>query len=188
MTTDYAEVLRQIQADSRYQQNIQYGKPRPGHPEGAVSAHIAQLEQNLDQLSPRLTDEEQARLRVLIHVHDTFKAEAKEGVPITHPQSHASLAQAFLAEFCEEPELLEMVQRHDEPFALWRQLQYRGSFREERLEQLLAAIADWKLYTAFLLIDGCTTGKDRAWIRWFFELIGERVESQFVRDPAPLLS
>lgn len=168
-------LLARITADERYLANLDWGRPRRGHPEGTVRAHIQELERNLAWLKPRLKEDEITRLEVLIHVHDAFKAEAQPGVPITHPRSHASLARQFLAEFTEEALLLDIVQFHDEPFALWQQVRHRGYCSDERLERLLTAIGDWNLFGAFLLIDGCTPGKGSETLEWFFTLISERV-------------
>ena len=161
-------ILQAIQAAPRYQRNVDWGTPRPGHPEGSVRAHIAELERNLDQLTPRLRAEELEKLRILIHTHDTLKAESRENAPILAPTSHASLARAFLAEFTDDADLLAMVQFHDEPFALWRQLRSKGRFSPERMAALREAIQDWDLFNAFLLIDGCTEGKSRDPLRWWF--------------------
>jgi hypothetical protein len=161
-------ILQAIQADPRYQRNVDWGRPRPGHPEGSVRAHIAELEHNLDQLSTRLHPGERDRLQILIHTHDTLKADAVETAPIVAPNSHASLARAFLAEFTDDADLLAMVQFHDEPFALWRQLRSKGRFSPERMAALREAIQDWDLFNAFLIIDGCTEGKSRESLRWWF--------------------
>lgn len=176
---DYAATFASIIADPRYQQNLDWGKPRSGHPEGTVRGHIAELERNLERLRSRLTDEEASKLRLLIHTHDSFKGDAQRGVAITHPSSHASLARAFLAEFCDDADLLAMVQYHDEPFALWRQLDSKGSYNPERLDALLAAIHDWDLFLAFNIIDGCTAGKERTRLQWFFREVNSRVQSRF---------
>ena len=61
-------------------------------------------------LRSRFAEVELAKLRLLIHTHDTFKGEAKRGVAIRHPESHASLARDFLADFCDDGQLLTMVQ------------------------------------------------------------------------------
>lgn len=176
---EYERIFAGLTRDDRYLANLDWGQPRRGHPEGTVRAHIAELERNLDRLRPRLTEEEAWKLRVLIHTHDTFKGEAKSGVPITHPRSHASLARAFLAEFCQDEDLLAMVQLHDEPYALYQQHLHRGSHNVARLEALLAAIRDWNLFSAFLLIDGCTEGKDRGTLQWFFVVTSGRVGTSF---------
>jgi hypothetical protein len=176
---DYKEIFDTITSDPRYQRNLDWGEVRPGHPEGTIRAHIAELERNLAQLHPKLSDTDYWQLKLLIHTHDTFKSEAQRGAPIAAPDSHASLARAFLAEFCDDADMLAMVQYHDEPFALWRQFKLKGRLNEERLATLLTSIRDWNLFLAFNIIDGCTKGKQRDSLRWLFRLVAERVESTF---------
>ena len=169
-----------ITQDPRYLANLDWGKARAGHPEGTVRAHIAEVEGNLNRLRPRLSEEEYWRLRVLVHVHDTFKAEAVKGVAILDPHSHASLACAFLAEFCDDVDMLAIVQYHDEPFALWRQAHARGACIEKRLAALFENIRDWDLFLAFCLIDNCTEGKGREPLLWLFETTAlHGVQSRF---------
>src|SRR6185312_3403987 len=98
--TDYKTIFERITSDPRYQRNLDWGEPRPGHPEGTVRAHIAELEGNLENLRPKLSDDDYWKLRLLIHTHDTFKGESREGIAIAAPKSHASLARAFLATYC----------------------------------------------------------------------------------------
>ena len=176
---DYPAILAAIRRDPRYRQSLDWGVPRPGHPEGSIRAHLAELERNLDRLRPRLTDGDADRLRVLVHVHDTFKGTAAEGVRITDPRSHASLARAFLAEFCDDADLLNMVHFHDEPYALWRQFRYGHHVDRERFDALLAAIRDWDLFLAFLIVDGSTEGKSREPLRWFLGEVEGRVPARF---------
>ena len=66
------QVVQQIISDPRYIKNIEYGIPRSGHPEGKVRAHIAELEQNVEKLAPRLSEDQYWKLKFLIHVHDTL--------------------------------------------------------------------------------------------------------------------
>jgi hypothetical protein len=176
---DYKEIFDAITSDPRYQRNLDWGEVRPGHPEGSIRAHIAELERNLASLRGKLSETDYWRLKVLVHAHDTFKAEAQPGAPIAAPDSHASLARAFLAEFCDDADMLAMVQYHDEPFALWRQFKLKGRLNEERLTALLTNIRDWNLFLAFNIVDGCTEGKQRDSLRWLFRLVAERVESTF---------
>lgn len=126
-----------------------------------------------------VSDSDYWRLKVLIHTHDTFKREAERGVSIKSPRSHASLARAFLAEFCKDHDLLEMVQNHDVPFALWRQCSAKGHIDSGRLDLLLIRICNWNLFLAFCIIDGCTQGKPRDRLRWFFQQVSGRVDSRF---------
>ena len=175
--TNYEDILNSIRSDPAYESNLDWGKPRSGHPEGSIRKHIAELEDNLEQLKPQLSSEEAGKLRVLIHTHDTFKPDAKSGVAIANPQSHASLARQFLAKYVSDPDLLNMVQFHDEPFALWKKHRYGGDYTD-RLERLLDLIEDWDLFLAFLIVDGCTAGKSTEPLEWFFAEIIDRVESR----------
>jgi hypothetical protein len=180
MDTDYRAVFASILADPRYQANLDYGEARRGHPEGSVRAHVTELDANLEALRSRLADEtEYWKLKVLIHTHDTFKAEARPGVSIKDPCSHASLARAFLADYFSAPDLLAIVQYHDEPYALYRQFESKGSYNRDRLEVLRSEIKDWDLFLAFLIVDGCTAGKSREPLHWLFREIGDKVQSRF---------
>jgi hypothetical protein len=172
---NYEETYRRIIEDPRYLENLDWGRPRKGHPEGSIRAHIEDLERNLASMRAGLSDEDYWKLKILIHVHDVFKPDARDGVPILDPRSHASLARAFLSEFCHDEDLLTMVQLHDEPYALWLAYERRGDLNERRLAHLVNAIKDWDLFLAFQEIDGNTAGKSPAPREWFFELIAARL-------------
>ena len=100
-------------------------------------------------------------------------------MPISDQHSHASIARAFLATFCDDDDLLAMVQYHDEPFALYRQARFKGQYSQERFSALLRAIRDWNLFLAFNIIDGCTAGKSREPLLWLFGEVAGKVESKF---------
>jgi hypothetical protein len=166
--TNYRKLIENMIADPRYQENIEYGEPRSGHPEGKLKYHIAELEENLEALKARgISDEQYWKLKFMIHVHDTFKKEALPDVRILDPQSHASLAKAYASQFVDDADLLNMIQFHDENYALWNQLRTRGVYDLERFEKLLETIEDWDLFLMFLIIDGSTKGKERSSLRWF---------------------
>jgi len=192
---NYKQTYEAIIADPDYQKNLDWGKPRGGHPEGTVRAHIAELERNLEALKDRhytqtvegkeivgpllISEEDYWKLKILIHTHDSFKAEATKGAAITDPGSHASLAKAFLAKYCDDPILLDIVQYHDEPFALWNQDRHKGSYNKNRMSRLYSLGCEyphntnkeaWDLFVAFNIIDSCTEGKDRAPLLWFMTL------------------
>lgn len=179
---DYQKAFDAVICDPRYVANLDWGEARPGHPEASVRAHIAEIEPNPDRLRSRLSNEEYWKLKLLIHTHDTFKAEAKPGVPINHPESHSSLARAFLASHCDDADLQAMVQYHDEPFALFRQFESKGKYNEDRFNSLLTAIKDWNVFLAFNIIDGCTAGKSREPLEWFFREVAAKVESSFTAN------
>lgn len=162
-------ITEKIIADPRYLKNIEYGEPRSGHPEGKVKYHILALEENLEKLSSHGISEEQYwKLKFLIHVHDTFKADASPDAPIVSPNSHASLAKKFASEFIDDEDVLNIVQYHDVNFALWKEYSATGSYDLQRFENLLETIRDWNLFLMFIIIDGSTPGKDPYKIRWFF--------------------
>jgi hypothetical protein len=165
----YQTAFDAVVNDPRYQQNLDWGKRRRGHPEATVRAHIQELERNLHALEDRLSETDYWKLKLLVHTHDAFKAEAKLGVNIIDPRSHASLARKFLAQHCSDADLLAIVQYHDEPYALWRQWQEKGSPNRGRLEALFKNIKDWNLFLTFLIIDGCTDGKSREPLVWFLD-------------------
>lgn len=182
------EALQQIVSDPRYTRNVAYGKPRPGHPEGNVAAHISELEKNLATLAPHLkslceSDAEHtkllAELKLLIHTHDTFKAESEKRVPIAHERSHASLARKFLEEFVSDQRLLAVAQQHDVPFSLYRQHERFGDLNEARFAELCDAIPDWKIFLTFQLIDNTTAGKvapqgTTGPVEWFLAIAEEK--------------
>ncbi len=163
------DLLETVLQHPSYHENLAWGKPRPGHPEGSIAAHIAELEENLRSLAVPEGSDEECKLKLLIHVHDTFKKDSKKGVAIADPQSHASLARAFLAELGGDSDLLAMVWMHVEPYALYRQEQARGSANPQRVKKLLESITDWELFLKFVVIDGATQGKCREPLYWALE-------------------
>lgn len=174
---DYCKAFDSVIKDPRYLANLDWGKARPGHPEGTVRAHISEIEENLEVMKAKLTEVEYWKLKLLIHTHDSFKAESEPGVSITDPRSHASLARVFLASHCDDVDLLAMVQFHDEPFALYRGFESKGKYNQDRFNALLRSIQDWNLFLAFNIIDGCTEGKSREPLEWLFREVEGKVES-----------
>jgi hypothetical protein len=182
---EYEALFFAVTQDAHYLRNLDWGEPRPGHPEGTVRAHITELERNLDRLVERsaggrgISGEDYWKLRVLIHTHDTFKPDsAGEGaVPISEAWLRGSLARAFLTKFTDDKDLLAMTQLHDEPFALWSQMRSRGRPNQERFRRLLDSIRDWEVFARFLIIDGCTEGKSREPLRWFFREIAGKIDT-----------
>jgi len=179
---DYHKAFDAVISDPRYLANLDWGEARPGHPEGTVRAHIAEIEPNLERLRAKLTDDDYWKLKLLIHTHDSFKAESKAGVAITDPRSHASLARAFLQSHCNDADILAMCQYHDEPFALYRQFESKGKYNQDRFNALLKAIRDWNLFLAFNIIDGCTAGKSREPLQWLFREVAGKVASNFTAE------
>ena len=108
-------------------------------------------------------------MKFIIHAHDTFKADARPNSWIESPNSHASLARKFAAEFTDDADLLNMIQFHDVNFALWKEYSANSSYNNERFTALLEAIHDWDLFLIFLILDGSTQGKDPEKVNWFID-------------------
>lgn len=186
---EFKEIYEKIIADPRYLANIEYGKPRKGHDEGTVKAHIADLEENLYRLLNGLGDAPGTptqidtfwKLLVLIHVHDTFKGEAKQGSAIVDPQSHASLARAYLAQYTDDEDMLQITQFHDIGYAIYRKLEDTGRFDERRFLGTITPIRDKDLFLLFAIIDACTPSKDRKMIRWFVERMNQHFPETTIR-------
>lgn len=170
-------VLTAIMTDARYREGTLYGKPRSGHAEGTVLAHLIDLDSNLARLSHLVTEDEYWKLRVLIHVHDTMKFWAKRDSPIEGNESHGTLARNFLAEFCADADLLQMTNYHDEGHAIWKQFESKGRYNVERLRKnVVDGIGDIGLFLIFTLIDGYTPSKDHDKIRWLVDEIKKYLE------------
>lgn len=166
---ELAGILEAIKEDETYKAGVAWGRPRIGHPEGRISDHISELERNLEKISDdkELSSDCILKLEILIHVHDTLKYHATPRVPIEHPQSHASLAAEYLRGFTDDEDLIAMVQYHDEGYALYKQEVNRGGYNKARLQTLVSAIKDLRLFLIFNLIDNCTDGKTSQPVRWY---------------------
>jgi hypothetical protein len=180
-------ITEKLMTDPRYLKNIEYGQPRPGHPEGKVRFHITHLEKNLEQIARRgISSSTYWKLKFLIHVHDTFKAEADQDVPILHPRSHATLAREFASRYIDDLDILNIIQFHDQNYFLWLDYSQNGCYDQAAFQQLIDAIQDWELFLIFTIIDGRTKGKDISKLVWFIDEakkhITTRVDSSWV-DP-----
>ena len=163
------EIIDTIKSHPRYQKNIEYGQPRSGHPEGKVKNHIKALEKNLKKLNKRkkISEEDFWKLKFLIHVHDTFKAEVKKDSLVLHERSHARLAREFAIQFTDDADLLNMLQYHDVNYHLWKEYVETGSYDTEQFQYLLDRVKNWDLFLIFSIIDGCVEGKVYSKIPWF---------------------
>lgn len=178
----YKAAYNALVLDPRYLKNLDTSIIADGHPNMTVRAHISTIERNLEALRNKFTGREYWKQKLLIHTHDTFHNDAELGVSITHPNNHASLARGFLREFCDNRRLLSIVQYHDEPHAIWRQMQNTGKCNATRLEALLYNIRDWNIFLGFIIIDGRTDGRGREHVRWLFEKISGKLTSHITVD------
>jgi len=186
----YTWVFEEILKTDRYKKNIQYGQPRRGHVEGTVEAHIRDLEANLNIMckNSQITEEfEYMRLKILIHVHDSFKMESKRNAAILDPQSHASLAREFLSHYTQDEDLLNIVQYHDIGYAVFKKLKEKNKYDGDRLYKALTKIHDKNLLLKFVIIDACTPSKGREMIHWFVEKVGTLFPTSVYVDKSYIL-
>lgn len=164
----YEEILLRILADPSLDERMKYGAARRGHPEGSVAAHAEELNRNLLTVlacieqgigGPQLSSLQLSALRILIRCHDSFKGDAAPKSGIMDPNSHASLARAYLEQYTSDQSLLNMVQRHDEPYAIYRRWQQTRDVPTERLSRLFEVEIDWDTFLLFQIIDNTTPGK-----------------------------
>lgn len=166
------KVLQQLRELPLYQENIRWGLPRRGHPEGSLANHIADLEGNLQKIKHLLLPGEEERLRLLIHVHDICKPEAWVGVDSDDPHNHALLARRLLEPLCADPVMLNITQYHDDGYILF-QYYRRSQALRPRLNKLLQAVQEVELFLLFFLIDSCTVGKHRDPVDWFLLTVAQ---------------
>src|SRR5947209_17286933 len=95
-----------IVSNARWIAGASWGRPRPGHPEGQVRLHIAEVLSNLDR--ENLGQEARSKLRVVALVHDTFKAEVDPRLPRSGENHHGMIARRFVAAFTTDRDVLEM--------------------------------------------------------------------------------
>lgn len=183
IASKWEEIYERVVTDPRYIKNIEYGKPRPGHAEGSVKAHLRDLDENLGLLRVKYSFSLDVfwKLETLIHVHDSFKADAVRDSPILDPQSHASLAKQFLGEFTDDQDMLNIVQFHDLGFATYRKLKTTARFDEAKLRHGLDQIKDLDLFLWFVIIDTCTPSKGREGVTWFITKVNELYPHTAVR-------
>lgn len=154
--------------DAEFRRGLRWGKPRYGHPEGAIWRHVNEVNANVDRLpvGPDLRE----KLRLVSWVHDTFKFKEDKSHPRDWTKHHGVYARQFLARFCQDPGLLNLTELHDEAYYIWRltHLYNRQADAENRLAALKRKLGDyWQLYYLFFKCDTCTGDKNPAPLDWF---------------------
>jgi hypothetical protein len=160
-------VERAIAADAEWQEGVEWGTARRGHPEGAVKHHIADVLANVEREAT--SPEERRRLRLAALVHDSFKFRAPEGSARMGSEGHHGWhAARFLERFVDDPELVAVVLWHDEAFAAWlglRRDRQRAEGRARTLSRRLGPALT--LFLRFFRADNATEGKSPKSFEWF---------------------
>lgn len=166
------ELERQLIADPELRAGLAWGRPRRGHPEGSVGAHVADLLQTVDRWGE--TGARRAELRFLALVHDAMKYRVRDWLPKVGENHHATRARRFAERYTSDERLLSTIEQHDRPYALWRKLHRTGRIDESGLERMLERIPDRDLFLRFVELDGSTDGKRPEPIEWLKEELSRR--------------
>ena len=158
---------RALIEDPELREGLAWGRPRAGHPEGSVGAHVAELLETIERWGE--TGQRRSDLRVLALVHDALKFRVRTWLPKLGENHHAMRARRLAERFTADERLLATIEQHDRPYALWRKLKRRGRLDERGFRSMLDAIPDRDLFLRFVELDGSTEGKDPEPIRWFRE-------------------
>jgi len=155
-----------------FQDGLNWGTPRFGHPEGKVGLHVREVLDNIQHLNVDLVTYRQ--LRIIALAHDTFKnKEYKFGKRWRH---HGLLARDFMEYHVRDAGLLDIIELHDEAFYIWRlwTLEKQPDAAHQRLENLLDRMGGHlPLYFLFYKCDTQTGDKIQAPLHWFEQLMKE---------------
>ncbi len=153
------ELERRIMADPDWREGAAWGKPRRGHPEGTVAAHIEQVLANVDRCA--IDPDDRRRLRLVAIVHDTLKHKVNHLLPFGGRNDHAALARKFAERYIEDETILTVIELHDEAYRAWKR---RDELRANRLIDWLGDQVGF--YRRFHRCDNETGNKspdDRIW-------------------------
>jgi len=164
-----SDLERELLKTDEFQQGLEWGKPRFGHPEGKVLFHVREVLDNVNRL--KISPETRERLRLVALTHDTFKyEEAQYSHPRCWEQNHAKLAANFMQERMNDVKLLKLLEFHDEAYYIWRNLfleQYQAKGKE-RLQAFKNRFEDQlQEYYLFFKCDTRTGDKNQAPLVWF---------------------
>jgi len=153
-----AALERRLLDDSRLRRGLDWGQPRPGHPEGRAADHVAAMVAAIPRDDGLGSD-----LRFLALIHDSFKAEVRPREPWSPGNDHAALARRFAERYTTDERLLTTLELHDEPYWIWR----TADQPEQALRGLLDRLPDPELFARFVELDATNESKDLTFLWWF---------------------
>lgn len=162
------DLERAIARDPAWRAGFHYGNPRPGHPEGSVAQHVADVLQNIDRFYG--DDGRREPLRLVAVVHDSFKYRVDESRPRSGENHHAMRARRFAEQYLDDPAVLDVIEVHDEAYNAWQKghRDHDWPRAEQRARTLLDRLGDsLGLYIAFFRCDNSTGDKSPVPLRWF---------------------
>jgi hypothetical protein len=166
------ELERAVASDPALQEGLAWGKPRRGHPEGAVGEHVADLLRTIERWGE--TGRRREELRFLAIVHDSMKNQVQNWRPRTGGNHHAARARRFAERYTGDERLLATIEHHDRPYDIWRRMRRRGRADDHALNEMIDQIPDLDLFVRFVELDGSTEGKNHEPIRWLKAELAQR--------------
>ena len=170
-----SDLERRIVTDPVWREGVRYGKPRPGHPEGSVLAHIHEVLENVDRYYGDFPTREELRLIALLH--DCQKSAVDRSRPKIGDNHHARLARKFAEQHIDAPHVLNVIEHHDDAYIAWRQAEESGDW-ERATDQAVSLLeklgSDLPLFIAFYKCDNRTGDKSQASYDWFCTLMETR--------------
>ena len=154
-----------MSADPRLLEGLAWGRPRKGHPEGAVGNHVADLLATIDAWG-----ETGGRARTCASSRSCttrFKYAVSALRPKTGENHHAMRARRFAEGYTDDERLLATIELHDRPYHLWRRKRRTGQRdgsqggRDARPASRTCA-----LFLRFVELDGSTEGKRPEPVEW----------------------
>ena len=166
------DLERRLEADAVLREGWAWGKPRSGHPEGQVGAHVADLLRMIDEGGEE--GARRAELRFLALVHDSLKFQVDDRLPKSGENDHGVRARRLAERYTDDERLLAVIEEHDRPYRMWRRLRRTGRLDDEAFENMLERVKDPGLFLRFVELDGSTEGKDPAPVEWFRDELRRR--------------
>jgi hypothetical protein len=151
---------------------LAWGKPRSGHPEGPVGAHVADLLRTLEEWGEE--GERRRLLRFVALVHDSFKYRVRRWLPRIWRNHHALRARRFAERHTDDERLLTTIEYHDRPYHIWRRMKRRGRLNERAFERMMGRVPDAALFLRFVELDTSTEGKNPEPVEWFRDELERR--------------
>jgi hypothetical protein len=165
------ELEERIMGDPQWQAGAAWGEPRRAHPEGRVESHIADVLAHVEE--QQLDTDARRKLRLVALLHDTFKRDVDDSRATVGENHHATIARRFAERYIDEPDVLDLVQLHDEAFNAWRSGRRSGNWThaEQRARRLVERLGpSLPLYLAFYRADNASGDKDPEPLAWFERL------------------
>jgi hypothetical protein len=170
--TPETDLERAVLGDPVLREGLAWGKPRRGHPEGTVGAHVADLLETIDRWGE--TGERREELRFLALIHDSMKYRVSNWLPRTGENHHATRARRFAERYTSDERLLATIEQHDRPYNIWRKMRRKGRADSHALDEMIERIPDLGLFLRFVELDGSTEGKDAEPVRWLKSELSQR--------------